>query len=64
LAKYTSLKETAAYIKKLGLKNEELTSPEMEQILTRAKERVGNAILFVSVGDKRKHPSFFTSELG
>ena len=62
LAKYPFLKETAAYMKKLGLKIEELTNPEMAQILTRAEERVRNAILFVSVGEKRENfveiPSF------
>ena len=62
LAKYPFLKETAEYMKKLGLKIEELTNPEMAQILTRAEGRVRNAILFVSVGEKRENfveiPSF------
>jgi len=62
LAKYPFLKETAEYMKKLGLKIEELANPEMGQILTRAEDRVKNAILFVSVGEKRENyveiPSF------
>jgi DNA primase large subunit len=52
LAKYPFLKETAAHMKKLNLKIEELANPEMGQILNRAKERVENAILSVSVGKK------------
>ena len=62
LAKYPFLKETAAQLKKLGLKIEELVNPEMGQILNRAEERVKNAILSVSVGKKRENdveiPSF------
>jgi DNA primase large subunit len=62
LAKYPFLKETAAHMKKLGLEIEELTSPEMEQVLARAEERITQAILFVSVGNKRENdveiPSF------
>ena len=62
LAKYPFLKETAAQLKKLGLKIEELVNPEMGQILNRAEERVENAILSVSVGKKRENdveiPSF------
>ena len=62
LAKYPFLKENAAYMKKLGLKIEELANPEMGQILNRAEERVKNAILSVSVGKKRENyveiPSF------
>src|SRR4030042_4921110 len=62
LAKYPFLKKTAEHVKKLGLKIEELTNPEMEQILNRAEERVKNAILFVYVGEKRENdveiPSF------
>jgi DNA primase large subunit len=62
LAKYPFLKETAAQLKKLGLKIEELVNPEMGQILNRAEERVENAILSVSVGNKRENdveiPSF------
>jgi DNA primase large subunit len=62
LAKYPFLKETAEYMKKLGLKIEDLTNPEMAQVLSRAEERVKNAILFVSVGEKHESyveiPSF------
>jgi DNA primase large subunit len=62
LAKYPFLKETAAYMQKLGLKIEDLASPEMAQVLNRAEERVKNAILSVSVGEKRENyveiPSF------
>lgn len=62
LAKYPFLKETAAFMKKLNLKIEELTNPEMALILNRAEERVKNAILSVSVGKKRENyveiPSF------
>jgi DNA primase large subunit len=52
LAKYPFLKETAAYMKKLGLDIEELTSPELSQILIRAQERLEQAIEFVSTGTK------------
>ena len=62
LAKYPFLKETAEYMKKLNLKIEELMNPEMGQILSRAEERVENAVLSVSVGRKRENfveiPSF------
>jgi DNA primase large subunit len=62
LAKYPFLKETTTYMQKLGLKIEDLANPEMAQILNRAKERVKNAILSVSVGEKLENcveiPSF------
>ena len=62
LAKYPFLKETAAYMKKLGLKIEELANPEMERILNRAEERVHHSVLFVSVGTRCENdveiPSF------
>ena len=63
LAKYPFLKKTAAHVKKLDLKVEELANPEMEQVLNRAEERVKNAILYaVFVGEKRANdveiPSF------
>ena len=54
LAKYPFLKETAVHMKKLGLKIEDLVNPEIAQILSRASERVENAILSVSVGEKRE----------
>jgi DNA primase large subunit len=52
LAKYPFLKETAVYMKKLALDIGELTSPELGQILIRAQERLEQAILFVSVGQR------------
>jgi DNA primase large subunit len=56
LAEYPFLKKTAEYIKRLGLKIEELTNPEMEQIFNRAEERVRNAILYAEkVGEKREN---------
>ena len=62
LAKYPFLKKTADHVKKLGLKIEELANPEMSQILNRAEERVKEAILSVSIGEKRENdveiPSF------
>ncbi|MCW4010785.1 MAG: DNA primase large subunit PriL [Candidatus Bathyarchaeota archaeon] len=62
LAKYPFLKETAVYMKKLGLDIEELTSPELGQILFRAQDRLEQAILFVSTGQKGRNdieiPSF------
>jgi len=54
LAKYPFLKETATYMKKLGLDIEELTSPELGQILSRAQERLEKAIQFVFVGQRCK----------
>jgi DNA primase large subunit len=54
LAKYPFLKENAEYMQKLGLKIEDLTNPDMAQILNRAEDRVKNAILSVSVGEKRE----------
>lgn len=62
LAKYPFLKETAEHVKRIGLRIEELANPEMEQILNRALKRVKEAILSVSVGEKRENcieiPSF------
>ncbi|MBT0160101.1 DNA primase large subunit PriL [Candidatus Bathyarchaeota archaeon A05DMB-2] len=62
LAKYPFLKDTAEYMKKLGLKIEELENPEMAPILDRAQERVKEAILSLGVGKKRENhveiPSF------
>jgi hypothetical protein len=46
-------------MKKLGLKIDELTAPEMEHILTRAEERVRNAILFVFHWRKTQVTLFF-----
>lgn len=53
LAKYPFLKETAELVKQLGLKIEELVTPDMKVILNRAEERVREAILFISVSRKR-----------
>ncbi len=62
LAKYPFLKETSEHMKRLGLKIEDLANPELERILNRAAERVENAVLYVSVGQKREDnveiPSF------
>lgn len=62
LAKYPFLKETTAYVQKIGLDIEELTNPELSSVLDRAEERVKNAILCVSVGQRRNSdveiPSF------
>ncbi|MEM2440078.1 MAG: DNA primase large subunit PriL [Candidatus Bathyarchaeia archaeon] len=52
LAKYPFLKEAAEYVKTLGLKIEDLASPEFSQILNRAKERVEEAILYAIVTRK------------
>lgn len=49
LAKYPFLKETADYIRPLGLQIEDLTSPEMRQVLERAENRVREAIEFTRV---------------
>lgn len=62
LAKYPFLKETAEYMKKIGLDIEELTSPELGSILSRAEERVKHAVLYVSTGQRCENdveiPSF------
>jgi DNA primase large subunit len=52
LAKYPFLKETTEYVKKLDLKIEDLTKPELSGILERAEERVEEAILYVLVSRK------------
>ncbi|MEM3377805.1 MAG: DNA primase large subunit PriL [Candidatus Bathyarchaeia archaeon] len=54
LAKYPFLKETAALVKQLGLKIEEVANPDMAVILDRAEERVREAILSISIGKKRE----------
>jgi len=62
LAKYPFLKETAEHMKLLGLRIEDLTSPELNQILGRAQERLENAVLYVQPGNRRDNdveiPSF------
>jgi hypothetical protein len=61
LAKCPFLKETIEHMKKLCLKIEDLANPEA-QVLNRASERVENAILSVTIGEKREScveiPSF------
>ncbi|MEM4733005.1 MAG: DNA primase large subunit PriL [Candidatus Bathyarchaeia archaeon] len=54
LARYPFLKETAALVKQLGLKIEEVANPDMAVILDRAEERVREAILSISIGKKRE----------
>lgn len=49
LAKYSFLKETTEYVKKLDLKIEDLTNPELSRILERAEERIEEAILYALV---------------
>jgi DNA primase large subunit len=49
LAKYPFLKETADYIRPLGLQIEDLTSSEMAQVLNRAESRVREAIEYAHV---------------
>ena len=62
LAKYPFLKETAEYMKLLGLKIEDLTNPELERILHRAQERLEKSVLFISIGERCENdveiPSF------
>ncbi len=62
LAKYPFLKDTSAYMKRLGLDVEELTSPELGRILSRSEKRLENAIQFVYVGNRSEDdieiPSF------
>lgn len=56
LAKYPFLKETAECVRKLDIKIEDLTSPELSNILERAKERVEEAILYAMVSRKLHNP--------
>ncbi len=49
LAKYPFLKETADYVRPLGLQIEDLTSAEMAQVLCRAEGRVREAIEYARV---------------
>lgn len=55
LAKYPFLKTAARYMKIPDLKVEDLTSPDLEEILKRAKERVEEAILYARVSRKLKN---------
>ncbi|MEM2631086.1 MAG: DNA primase large subunit PriL [Candidatus Bathyarchaeia archaeon] len=52
LAKYPFLKEAAEYVKTLDLKVEDLAKAEYAQILSRAEERVKEAILHAAVTRK------------
>lgn len=52
LAKYPFLKDTSSYMKRIGLDIDELTSPDLAQILDRAYDRLEKSLLFVSVGDR------------
>jgi DNA primase large subunit len=56
LAKYPFLKETTEHVKKLDLRIEDLTNPEYNQILERAKERVEEAILFIAIDRRLDNP--------
>jgi len=51
-AKYPFLKEAAKYLKIPDLKIEDLATPELEEILKRAEERVEEAILYTRVSRK------------
>jgi len=51
-AKYPFLKEAAKYLKIPDLTIEDLTNPELEEILKRAEERVEEAILYTRVSRK------------
>jgi DNA primase large subunit len=54
LAKYPFLKENTEYVKRLNLKVEDLSSPELVHIVERAEERVEEAILYTLVS-RRTH---------
>jgi DNA primase large subunit len=56
LAKYPFLKETTEHVKKLNLKIEDLTNPQFNQILERAKERVEETILFTAINRRLDNP--------
>jgi len=51
-AKYPFLKETTDFIRRLDLKIENLTNPELANVVERAEERVEEAILYASVSRK------------
>ena len=54
IAKYPFLKAAAKYMKIPDLKIEDLTSPELDEVLKRAEERVEEAILYARVSRKLK----------
>jgi len=49
LARYPFLRETTAYVRKLDLKIEDLSSQEFAEVLKRGEERLEEAILYVLV---------------
>jgi DNA primase large subunit len=51
LAKYPFLKGTSEYIRNLDLRIDTLLSPDMEQLLKRAEERVKDAIICLRIRD-------------
>jgi len=60
-AKYPFLKEAAKYLKIPDLRIEDLTNPELEEILKRAEERVEEAILYARVSRKSEKAETETS---
>lgn len=54
-AKYPFISEAARYVKTLDIKINELSSPEYELILDRAKDRIEEAILFQSVSEQSRN---------
>jgi DNA primase large subunit len=55
LAKYPFLKESTEYVRKLNLRIEDLTNPELAQIIERAEERVEEAILYTLVSRRTQN---------
>jgi DNA primase large subunit len=55
IAKYPFLKAATKYIRMPDLKIEDLTSPDLEEILKRAEEKVEEAILYARVSRKLKN---------
>jgi len=55
IAKYPFLKAATRYIKMPDLKIEDLTSPDLEEVLKRAEEKVEEAILYARVSRKLKN---------
>ncbi len=56
LAKYPFLRETTQYVKKLDFRIEDITSPELAQVLERAEERLQEAILYNFVTRRPRNP--------
>ena len=59
--KYPFLKEAAKYLKIPDLRIEDLTNPELEEILKRAEERLEEAILYARVSRKSEKAETETS---